>query len=736
MQAWNARWISFAPDPREDVGVFGFRRRVELAAVPEALVARVSADQRYKLFVNGEPVSWGPQRGDAQHWFYETMDLAPFLQPGVNWVAALVWNFGWMAPMAQHSVRTAFVLDAEGLSTPEAWEVAKLDNWDFAMMHDGVGEFYIDVGPGEIIDFRDAPWGWRTGADLPAAAWRPVHAVCQAEERGTLSGGTPWMLVPRSIPAMRYDVCEKLPHVRRGFAGDIAVSAPPEGPLAGPLGLKPGQSVVLDWRELRCAFPRLTLEGPAGAELTVTYAEAAWAADGTKGDRNDVVGKVVHGYQDRFVLDSVQHTIETLWWRTFRYVRLDASEPMTVHAFDAVETGYPLATESSFEADDPWVRPIWDVSVRTAERCAGETYFDCPYYEQLQYAGDTRLQVLIGYYLGRDRSLQRNAVETLGWSLMSNGLTQSRYPSRQVQVIPPFSLWWVMMLYDQMLYDDPAARPNFVSPQTLERVLGRFRKLQREEGQFWPFADWVPEWRGGVPPGGLNALVHQQTLDLATRAKEVLKNVWSTKPLDAPVNRFWRDWPTTAVRTSPHHLAGSSRPGVDDSPSEHAEALNRLVMGPHVPPEMPGNPWPAEALKEVGAARCTHYFSYYKHLAMRPIDYMAELAPWKQMIEDGLTTFAENPEPTRSDCHAWSAHPILGFFQIVAGVQSAAPGWKAARIEPHPGSLRRFDARIAHPDGELRVAYEDGRLEIDSPVPYELVWKGERDERPPGRIEC
>jgi len=137
------------------------------------------------------------------------------------------------------------------------------------------------------------------------------------------------------------------------------------------------------------------------------------------------------------------------------------------------------------------------------------------------------------------------------------------------------------------------------------------------------------------------------------------------------------------------------------------------------------DPWPGQELEAAKAARCTYYFQYYKHLAMRPTDYLAELGPWKEMIENGLTTFAENPEPVRSDCHAWSAHPILGFFQLVAGVTSIAEGWRMARIEPRPGSLRRFEAKIAHFDGELKVSYEDGALAIDTPIPAELRWKGQ-----------
>ena len=112
---------------------------------------------------------------------------------------------------------------------------------------------------------------------------------------------------------------------------------------------------------------------------------------------------------------------------------------------------------------------------------------------------------------------------------------------------------------------------------------------------------------------------------------------------------------------------------------------------------------------------------------------MAELGPWKRMIEQGLTTFAETEDPTRSDCHAWSAHPILGFLQTVAGVTSAAPAWKQARIEPRPGLLTWFRARIAHPDGDLTVEFEQGRLALDSPVPFHLIWKGQEASYEAGR---
>jgi hypothetical protein len=405
-----------------------------------------------------------------------------------------------------------------------------------------------------------------------------------------------------------------------------------------------------------------------------------------------------------------------------------------------LQTGYPYEVESTFEADHPWIQPIWEVSVRTADRCAGETYFDCPYYEQLQYVGDSRIQALIGYYLGRDRGLQRNCIDQIGWSIMENGLTQSRYPSRQTQVIPPFSLWWVMMLYDQMLYDD-VPYTNERAGQ-VSRVLDGFCGLTEQQGgAFWNFGDWVPGWRSGVPPGGVRSRMHQLLYMLTHAAQHALSGAELRDLSD--VLREWSDfqadWMLEISEPRIHGLLGN------DAPSEHVEALWRCLQS------MVGltpDAWPRESLES--AAKCTYYFGYYKHLAMfsspppSPLparqatrgegefSYLSELRPWFEQIENGLTTFAENPEPTRSDCHAWSAHPILGFFQIIAGVTSTAPGWSKVRIAPQPFELRRFDAKIAHPDGELRVAYENDRLLIDTPVEAHLFWKGREALLPPG----
>ena len=78
------------------------------------------------------------------------------------------------------------------------------------------------------------------------------------------------------------------------------------------------------------------------------------------------------------------------------------------------------------------------------------------------------------------------------------------------------------------------------------------------------------------------------------------------------------------------------------------------------------------------------------------------LGPWQQMIDIGLTTFAETPEPTRSDCHAWSSSPNYDLLATVCGVEPASPGFATVRIAPHPGHLKQIKGVVPHPQATSR----------------------------------
>src|SRR5664279_244408 len=102
-RAWPASWIAPPNSYLREYGVFHFRKNFELSEKPDQFIVHVSADNRYRLFINGNPVCSGPARGDLGHWRFETIDISPWLLKGKNVIAAVVWNFGEDMPMAQVS---------------------------------------------------------------------------------------------------------------------------------------------------------------------------------------------------------------------------------------------------------------------------------------------------------------------------------------------------------------------------------------------------------------------------------------------------------------------------------------------------------------------------------------------------------------------------------------------------------------------------------------------------------
>mgnify|MGYP001545294564 CR=1 FL=1 len=119
--------------------------------------------------------------------------------------------------------------------------------------------------------------------------------------------------------------------------------------------------------------------------------------------------------------------------------------------------------------------------------------------------------------------------------------------------------------------------------------------------------------------------------------------------------------------------------------------------------------------------------------------YLGTLGPWHTMLDLGLTTTPEYADPTRSDTHAWSAHPIYHLLTIVAGIHPAAPGFAAVRIAPMPGSLQKFDATMPHPNGAIRVQYNrDGPwaefvITLPDNLRGYLEWNGKRHTLHNGR---
>jgi hypothetical protein len=110
-----------------------------------------------------------------------------------------------------------------------------------------------------------------------------------------------------------------------------------------------------------------------------------------------------------------------------------------------------------------------------------------------------------------------------------------------------------------------------------------------------------------------------------------------------------------------------------------------------------------------GVLSASYYFRYYLARALDHAgladNYLASLDPWRKLLPLHFSTWPEIPGDTRSDSHAWSAHPIYDMLSLVAGIEPASPGFSTVRIAPHLGPLTNLVATFPHPQGDIKVEY-------------------------------
>jgi hypothetical protein len=479
--------------------------------------------------------------------------------------------------------------------------------------------------------------------------------------------------------------------------------------------------ILLDRKTLTTAYPILTVSGGKGAHIWLTYSEALYDKEMHKGDRDEVGDRKAHGLKDSFLPDGgAKRVFEPLWWRTWRYLDLDietAGEPLTLDSLEARFTAYPFKERAKFESNDEDLKKIWKISWRTARLDAHETYMDTPYYEQLQYVGDTRIQALISYAVAGDDRLARQALEAFDDSRFPDGITRSRYPSSLPQTIPTFSLLYVGMVRDYWMYR-PDAGPARASIPGTRTVMDWFARYEQPDGllkklPWWSFVDWVTS--GEIPTYDAKDESCVTTLEYLGALEDA---VALEKGLGDPLRATGYDTRAAHVRSGLYGKCWNAQRGLladtpemkgysqqanilgvlyDVIPKDRQEAVLRKVLAiePGTTPD--------------GFLSASYYFRFYlaralEHAGMAD-EYLGSIDPWRKLLALHFSTWPEVPGDTRSDSHAWTSHPIYDLLTVVAGIEPASEGFRTVRIAPHMGTLPSLKATYPHPEGEIEVEY-------------------------------
>jgi alpha-L-rhamnosidase len=722
---WPASWVQ-CPEATDAPLVTAFRLVFEMPA--DATVrAHVTADERYELFLDGKRVGRGSERGNLEHWFYESYDLK--LSAGNHCLVARVWSLGAFASLPQFHVRHEFLFAAEGehqklLSTGLApWTCKKLDGYAFK------SPVYVwGLSAPMTVDGRRFSWGFESGEGAGWTAVKPGEraasglaayglAPARILRQGTLP---PMMDQPWSYGTVRLVVAVTAPDTLRI---PIDMSAQLADEARAWTALWKGESnltvpartcrrVLIDLEDYVCAYPELTVSGGSESLIRVQWAESLrhqpdmWKHE--KGNRDEIEGKYFFGMGDSFLPDGGRdRRFDTLWWACGRYVEIviqTQEEPLTVQRIVFHETRYPLEMATTFNCSDPQTNGLIPLLKRGMQMCAHETFVDCPYYEQMQYAADARIEALCSYLMTRDDRLPRKAMFLIDRSRHANGLTESRYPVREPQFIPWFSLLWIGMVHDYARWRNDPAFVRMLMPgirAVLEAFLARLDsqgRLRTPEG--WNNTDATRET-------GLSGLTHWLLIGTLQLAAE-LELAFGERELGARYERQASELAQVADQLFWDDNAGAYADSPDKRDfSEPVQCL--AVLSGRIPERrlnvMRQTLQSSRSLRPA-TVHTTHYlFETCQRLGLAEKFY-ARLKFWHDLQRQGLKTPIETAEPTRSDCHAWAAHPLIHFYTLILGVRPSSFGFQSVVIAPQLGPLSHASGNLVHPQGgEISVAF-------------------------------
>ena len=706
-------WI-YADERPQETRFYYFKKKFT-ANTGDKLVFSASADTRYQLYVNGALICDGPCQGAAHLRYFESADASFALKDGENEIFVKVqYVVGPNFHIVYRGEHPALWFDGKltqkngetiAIGSDAGWECLRDDSVGFQNFH-GI---HNSMPPCEI---------WAAKENLVPVTLKNWFAP-NTETHGFSPWGTvePYSMYSRPIPPMKEHDRKILTTVKKG-----------EG------------YIVYDAGEYTTAKVYLNiLNAPLGGEIKITYAESVSfdAPIGVrpqgKAIRDDInaEGARIDGMFDLIRARGGEQSFSTFWFRAFRYIKLELPEN-TECTISYAPYFYPFDKAGSFECSNEKYNKMWHVSLNTLLCCTHETYVDCPYYEQGQYSMDGALEMLYTFRTSSDKQMPLKFIKDLAASQTVDGMICANYPTSVTQVIPDFTLFWVLAVRDYLRYTGDITN---VSPLmgTVDKALEAFEVLKNADGlinptQYWAYVDWVPGWGRGVPPKGddepltVTCLMYAaalraagelcKTLGKNTRAIEYEERACA---MIEAVNKFCYDENAGLYLDSP---TGTTY-------SQHTTVW--AILSGALKGEKAGELIDRTFNSPINVARCSFSMNYYLFRALEAADRYsyapAVFAGWERMLDLHCTTWCENPDTPRSECHAWSSAPTYELSAMALGIYPVSDGFKTVRIKP---MIKDFDmdkakGSVHTPYGCIEVAWEkkDGALTLDLSLPSE-----------------
>ena len=686
----NCKWISHKNAGACDNATYIFKKSFNLDSVKSSTI-EVSAQARYKLYINDSFVSCGPCKGTREKTYFDSVDVTSYLKVGENEIYVEVLQLvsddmqGKMSPIEGVIRVGSMLLCLEltsgdfVLSTDTSWLVAKAP-----VKHISASSCY-SAATRELHDKTVEPVFENAVV---------VTGISNAEVDHYWWGCTnKCFLYERPIPML--DFQDKTDIVK--FDGDF-----------------------FEADYLTFGFPVFKVKGKGTVRLY--YFECFTEIQGkTNNDRTDRSLDFTKEMYDEFTVDG-EATFEPFWFRCFRFIKPVFEGDLTVELVKMTEVNYPMFPRTDYDFGKKIDNKLWEISVRTLRRCMHETYEDCPFYEQLQYCMDTSTQMLFNYQLTDDDKLARKAMDDFAAAQLADGLMPSRTPSVGDQHIPTFQFYFIFMVYAHYTrFGDLSLVRKHI--RAIDGVCEWFTNHINDDGvvgqsKYWNFVDWATPWGyvenendGGVPVGvhggviGLYNPMMAYFLQCAAKLNLVLGRV---------------DVANEYLKTAEMLKSNTEKYFWDKEKGLYADNLDHTKYSQHMQTwcVLSGLATGRRARKIMKGslnleAKATFAFAYFYFRALERCglyNYTSEMMEkYRGLIKLNCTTVPETPTYSRSDCHAWGALAIYEFSATVLGVRTYDVNDKSVSIKPYIKGRNYAKGTVSSIGGDIFVYWKKSR---------------------------
>jgi alpha-L-rhamnosidase len=659
----------------------------------------ISADDYYKVYLNGELAAQGPAQSDVGHYYYNQIDVRALIKPGMNVLAVHVYYQG-LRNRAYNSAdyRQGFIAELWSgnrliVKSDSTWKAKRAE----------------DNRPGTAFGY-DTQFTEHIDARLSLRNWKAVDFDDQAWSYADIKSNTDYTFMLQPTPVVSV-------YMKQPVQVDQLASG----------------HYLIDFGEEITGQFTMKAHGEAGQVVKILSGEELTEGGGVRFEmRCNCL------YEDSWILSGGDDEFETYDYKGFRYVEVRGpANGLKPQSFQAIVRHYPMNNSCSFKSSDERMNRIFEICRNGVKYGSQENYVDCPTREKGQYLGDNTVIGHSHMLLSGDLRLYRKAIEQFARSSVVCPGIMAVVPGHFMQEIADFSLQWPMQLMEYYRYSGDLMFLREMYPYA-EQLLDYFRRYERQDGLLhevmdkWNLVDWPQELRDGYdfelsrPIGqGCHNVVNAFYLGCMRAVGEIRHELGVVREDRLPElirsfqaafydkqNRLFID----AENSDHHALHSNVLPLLFDlAPAEAEASIVDLIRTKRF--------------------SCGVYFSYFVLKALASVgehELMYELMSsedehsWGNMLKEGATTcfeaWGKDQKWNTSLCHPWASAPVPMLIEEIIGLKPAKPGWSEIAFQPKlPDEWSACLLEFQVPSGTVRVEYRDGAWQESFPQDVKVI---------------